>query len=109
MLNFHGNGSETPAFLAAFSPSPFSFYFSATSATPPLPTRNRMSARFIPLSPLLPRRHHFFRSLDEFSFARLPACVVSSAKKAVFGDHFQVETEQCVNVFFIDNRPRAAR
>lgn len=96
-------------FSQHFPPPPLSFYFSATSATPPLPTRDRMSARFIPLSPLLPRRHHFFRSLDEFSFARLPACVVSSAKKAVFGDHFQVETEQCVNVFFIDNRPRAAR
>lgn len=40
----------------------------------------------------------FFRSLDEFSFARLP-CVVLSTKKAQSCDNFQVKTERSTLVF----------
>lgn len=84
MLNFHGNGSETPASRSIFPLllSPFIF----RPLVPPLPlppTRDRMSTRFIPLlsPPLLPRPHHFFRSLDEFSFARLSRVLFRPRKK----------------------------
>lgn len=54
MLNFHGNGSETPASRSIFPLllSPFIF----RPLVPPLPlppTRDRMSTRFIPLLPPL--------------------------------------------------------
>lgn len=103
MLNFHGNGSETPAFFP-FSPS---FYFSVVHQCHPPPSCPRAIecppglSRFRPSS-LLPAaiissvRPTSFHLLD---YRRVLFC---PRKKAVFGDHFQLETEQCVNVFFIE-------
>lgn len=101
MLNFHGNGSETAAFSRHFFPSPFIF--------PHYTLPYRMYTRFIPLSSsTTPSPHHFFRSLDEFSFARLPRVLFCPRKKAVSGDHFRVETEQFSTCFYREASAKSA-
>lgn len=114
MLNFHGNGRETAA-----SPFPFRIFFLLFAffrpffwlcSPPPSPVETRAMRRMrsnihsgCPAS--VPRR--FFRSLGEFSFARLP-CVVLSAKKAQSEDNFQVEN-RTFHVFLSKKQPCSER